>query len=452
MQSINPFTEEVFASVEPISDDDLNSALDRAVSACNGWKTKSYEARAKFLRRAAELLRERRKELAKIMTLEMGKPIPQADAEIEKCAWTCEYFADNAEKFLEPRVIDTDATKSYVQYDPLGIIFAVMPWNFPYWQVVRFAAPALMAGNVGVLKHASNVQQCALAIEKVFTDAGFPLGVFQNIALESSRAEKLVSDPRIAAVTLTGSEAAGAAVAAAAGRAIKKTVLELGGSDPFIVLDDANVEMAAQVATTARLQSNGQSCIAAKRFIVTKAVSEKFITAFKAQFEKMVIGDPLDDKTNIGPVVNKQGFDALERQVKESVERGATLVTGGKRVGDRGYVYAPTILSNVKKGMPAYDEEVFGPVGAVITVADEKEAIAVANDTVYGLGASLWTANVKRATELAGRINAGMIFINGMVKSDPRLPFGGVKRSGYGREVSMFGINEFVNIKTVWIK
>jgi len=452
MQSINPFTEEVFASVEPISDDDLNSALDRAVSACNGWKTKSYEARAKFLRRAAELLRERRKELAKIMTLEMGKPIPQADAEIEKCAWTCEYFADNAEKFLEPRVIDTDATKSYVQYDPLGIIFAVMPWNFPYWQVVRFAAPALMAGNVGVLKHASNVQQCALAIEKVFTDAGFPLGVFQNIALESSRAEKLVSDPRIAAVTLTGSEAAGAAVAAAAGRAIKKTVLELGGSDPFIVLDDANVEMAAQVATTARLQSNGQSCIAAKRFIVTKAVSEKFITAFKAQFEKMVIGDPLDDKTNIGPVVNKQGFDALERQVKESVERGATLVTGGKRVGDRGYVYAPTILSNVKKGMPAYDEEVFGPVGAVITVADEKEAIAVANDTVYGLGASLWTANVKRATELAGQINAGMIFINGMVKSDPRLPFGGVKRSGYGREVSMFGINEFVNIKTVWIK
>ncbi|TMB80727.1 MAG: NAD-dependent succinate-semialdehyde dehydrogenase [Chloroflexi bacterium] len=385
------------------------------------------------------------------MTLEMGKPITEAKAEIEKCALGCDFFAENAERFLSPEIVKTTAQKSYVAYEPLGIVLAVMPWNFPFWQVIRFAAPAFMAGNAAILKHASNVPQCALAIEEAFRDAGFPDGLLRTLLLAGAQVEPVIADERIRAVTLTGSSATGARIAAAAGRALKKAVLELGGSDPFIVLADADVANAAAIGVRARNQNAGQSCIAAKRFLVADPIGGEFEKRFVAGVEALRIGDPLDAKTQIGPLARADLRDNLERQVKESVQMGARLLTGGKRWGDRGAFYTPTVLADVTPDMPVFAEETFGPVAAIIRARDADEAIELANRTEYGLGANLWTRDTATAERLARRIESGQVFINGMVASDPRLPFGGVKHSGFGRELSAFGIREFVNIQTVWI-
>jgi succinate-semialdehyde dehydrogenase/glutarate-semialdehyde dehydrogenase len=385
------------------------------------------------------------------MALEMGKPIVQGEAEVDKCALTCDYYAEHAEAFLAPQPRQTDATKSYVRFDPLGPVLAVMPWNFPFWQVFRFAAPALMAGNAAILKHASNVPRCALQIEAVFREAGFPRGLFATVLVGSAAVAGLIADPRIVAVTLTGSEHAGRQVAERAGRELKKTVLELGGSDPFIVLADADVAAAARTAADARLVNSGQSCIAAKRFIVVEPVADAFTARFADELRARRLGDPLARDTQVGPQARVDLRDDLHRQVEESVKRGARLVLGGEVPAGRGAFYPPTLLSAVDKGMPAFDEETFGPVAAVIRAKDEADAIRLANDSDFGLGAALWTQDGTRAEQLAARIEAGAVFVNGLVKSDPRLPFGGVKRSGYGRELSEYGIREFVNIKSVWI-
>jgi succinate-semialdehyde dehydrogenase/glutarate-semialdehyde dehydrogenase len=381
----------------------------------------------------------------------MGKPLAQSRAEVEKCAWCCDYFAENAQAFLADMTKESTATESYVAFDPLGPVLAIMPWNFPFWQVFRFAAPALMAGNTGILKHASNVPQCALAIEEVFARAGFPEGAFQTLLVPGSKATALIDDPRIAAVTLTGSEEAGARVAEASGRNLKRTVLELGGSDPFIVLGDADVEAAARVAIDARFQNAGQSCIAAKRFIVEESVADEFQERFRNGIEELPVGDPSDAGTRVGPLAKDDLVDMLEEQVHRSVEAGASIVTGGQRLDRPGYFYAPTLIAGVKPGMQVFTEETFGPAAALIRARDAEEAIALANDSRFGLGASLWSRDIDRAKSLAREIETGSVFINGMVASDPRLPFGGVKSSGYGRELSEFGIREFVNIKTVWI-
>ena len=452
--SKNPATEEIIKEHREFTDEELNQKLQVAHDTFLNWRETFFAHRAERMKRLAQLLRENARHYGELMALEMGKPIKQGIAEAEKCAWVCEFYAAEAEKFLAPEYVKTDAGESFVRFEPIGAVLAVMPWNFPFWQVFRFIAPAAMAGNVGVLKHASNVQGCAQAIEELFDKAGFPQGVFQNLAIGSDKVAGVIADPRIEAVTLTGSEGAGRKVAEAAGREIKKTVLELGGSDPFIILADANLDQACTVATTARLQNNGQSCIAAKRFIAVESVAGEFLQRFKERFEAMVVGDPLDEKTDVGPLVSERALQDIEDQIKRTLEAGAKLVIGGKRKEEmrKGYFYTPTILSEVKKGMPAYSEEIFGPVASVITVADVDEAVAVANDTRFGLGASLWTQDLALAKKLAAQIDAGAVFINGMVKSDPRLPFGGVKRSGYGRELGEYGIKEFTNIKTVWIK
>jgi len=451
IQSQNPATEEVIASFEEHTEAQINQILDRSVDAFKQWRNQPFAHRAQLMTQAAKQLRAGSERLATLMTLEMGKPIAQARAEVEKCAWCCDYFAENAESFLADIVKPSAATESYVAFDPLGAVLAIMPWNFPLWQVFRFAAPGLMAGNVGVLKHASNVPQCALAIEEVFTKAGFPRGAFQTVLVPGAKATALIDDPRIAAVTLTGSEEAGAMVAEAAGRALKPAVFELGGSDPYIVLEDADVEAAARVAIDARFQNVGQSCIAAKRFIVVDSVADEFQERFRNGIEELVVGDPMDASVKIGPLAKDDLVDTLEEQVKRSVAAGATVVTGGERLDRRGYYYAPTLIADVKPGMQVFSEETFGPAAALIRAADTGEAIALANDSRFGLGAALWTRDVDRGKRLAREIEAGAVFINGMVASDPRLPFGGVKRSGYGRELADFGIREFVNIKTVWI-
>ena len=403
------------------------------------------------MREVARLLRTDVAQHALNMTLEMGKPIVQAEAEVEKCALCCDYYADHAESFLAAQPRATDASKSYVRFDPLGPVLAVMPWNFPYWQVFRFAAPALMAGNAAVLKHASNVPRCALAIEKVFAGAGFPEGLFATALIESGSVARLISDPRIAAVTLTGSEPAGIAVAGQAGRDLKKTVLELGGSDPFVVLADADLAAAAKAAADARLVNSGQSCIAAKRFIAVEAVADRFLDLFVDEVRTRRMGDPLARETQVGPQARMDLRDDLHRQVEESVKRGAKRLLGGEIPRGKGAFYPPTVLAGVDKGMPAFDEETFGPVAAVVRAKDEGDAVRLANDSSFGLGASLWTQDRPRAERLAVRIEAGAVFVNGIVKSDPRMPFGGIKRSGYGRELSEYGIREFVNIKSVWI-
>ena len=385
------------------------------------------------------------------MTLEMGKPISQAEAEAEKCAWVCDYYADNAESILKEEFIQTDASESYVRFDPLGVVLAVMPWNFPFWQVFRFAAPALMAGNVGILKHASNVPMCAEAIENIFLEAGFPEGAFKNLVISSKPVKNIIDNPLVKAATLTGSENAGRNVAERSGKNLKKTVMELGGSDPFIILPDADLEKASSVAVTARMINNGQSCIAAKRFIITEAVYDEFLELFLSKMQAVKMGDPMNPETELGPLARKDLMLELDEQVKQSVEAGAEILTGGKPVDGKGYFYPPTVLVNIGKGSPAYEQELFGPVASVIKAKDEADAIRIANDTDFGLGASLWTNNIQHAKELAKEIESGSVFINGLVKSDPRLPFGGIKISGYGRELSHYGIKEFVNIKTVWI-
>ncbi len=452
MQSINPATEEVIAQYPELNEEELEAKLDVAHRAFSAWKQSNMDFRRERMVELARLLRSNKNELAQIATLEMGKPITQSMAEVEKCAWVCEYYAENAEKMLAHEVMQSSASESYVRFDPIGVILAVMPWNFPYWQVFRFIAPAAMAGNVGVLKHASNVQGCALAMEKLFEKADFPEGVFQNLSIGASKVEHVIRDPRVVAVTLTGSEPAGRKVAAQAGEHLKKVVLELGGSDPFIVLKDADLDLVLKVAPLARLQNAGQSCIAAKRFIVAQEVAEEFVSRLKIEFEKYKVGDPLDEFTQMGPMVNAAGVEEIHRQVEASVALGAQVVTGGKKLEQKGFFYAPTILKNVKKGMPAYHEEFFGPVASVMVFEEEHEAIHMANDVSFGLGSSIFTQDVERAKHMAGKIDAGQVFINGMVTSDPRLPFGGTKNSGYGRELSYYGMKEFVNIKTVWVK
>ncbi|MFA6233987.1 MAG: NAD-dependent succinate-semialdehyde dehydrogenase [Bacteroidota bacterium] len=450
-ESVNPATGTVLERYEEHSSIEVEQKIALAERTFRDWRTTSFAHRSEHLHHAAGELKSRREEFARMMTLEMGKPITQSRAEVDKCSWVCSWYAENAERILAKEVIPSDASSSYVRFDPIGPVLAVMPWNFPFWQVFRFAAPALMAGNTGLLKHASNVSGCARMIEEVFHRAGFPDGCFQTLLIKASAVQAVIDHPSVAAVTLTGSEAAGSQVAAQAGGQLKKTVLELGGSDPFIVLDDADVETAARVGAAARMLNTGQSCIAAKRFIVMESAVEKFTALFVNAVEKMKMGDPLLDETEIGALAREDLLLELDAQVQASIKLGATLLTGGRRHDGPGVFYLPTVLSGVRKGMPVFDEETFGPVAAIITVRDEEEAIASANDTSFGLGASLWTRDPDRADRLAPRLECGGVFVNGLVKSDPRLPFGGVKRSGYGRELSHYGIREFVNIKTVWI-
>jgi succinate-semialdehyde dehydrogenase/glutarate-semialdehyde dehydrogenase len=451
MQSINPATEEVLKSFEPHSKEQIEETLQTAAATFRRWRKTSFGERAALMRGAAANLRQHAARLAAVITAEMGKPIVEAEAEIEKCALNCDYYAENAARFLEDDDRPSNASRSCIQYAPLGVILAIMPWNFPFWQVFRFAAPALMAGNTGILKHASNVPQCALAIEEVFRAAGFPEGTFRTLLVPGSEVAPLIESAQIAAVTLTGSDAAGSSTASHAGRVFKKTVLELGGSDPFIVLDDADLEAAARVGVRARFQNTGQSCIAAKRFIVHEAVWHEFQERFLAEVRALKVGDPMDRETRVGPLARPDLLDDLDRQVRGSLARGARLLLGGRRRDGRGYFYHPTVISDVPPDAPAAREEVFGPVAAFMKVRDADEAIRVANNSPYGLGSNLWTSDLTRARCLAREIEAGQVFINGMVASDPRLPFGGVKRSGYGRELSEFGIREFMNIQTVWI-
>ena len=450
MKAVNPATGQTVQEYATLSEAEVRARLDLASSAFRSWRTTSFSERAERLLAAAAELEERQAEHAALITSEMGKPIAEAEAEVAKCAWVCRYYAEEAEGLLAPRAVSTDASESFVRYDPLGPVLAVMPWNFPYWQVFRFAAPALMAGNVGLLKHASNVPGSALEIAAVFERAGVPEGVFQTLLVPSSSVAAIIADPAVAAVTLTGSELAGREVAARAGEALKKTVLELGGSDPFIVLADADLEAAAEGAVTGRALNSGQSCIAAKRFLVEDQVHDAFVEAFTDKLGALPVGDPMERATRVGPLARPDLVETLEHQVERTLAAGARAALGGGRRPGAGCFFEPTILVGVEPGMAAFDEETFGPVAAVTRVRGAEHAVELANASDYGLGASLWTGDRERSLELAARIEAGSVFINGIVKSDPRLPFGGIKLSGYGRELAGEGIREFVNIKTVW--
>ncbi len=453
LKSVNPANGKLIRSYPEMTIEEVNKILFLVNDAIKEWKETTFNKRTKLMLNAANVLREQREELSKLMTEEMGKPIAQSRAEIEKCVWVCEYYSGNAEKFLSDEFIETDASKSFVTYQPLGVVLAVMPWNFPFWQVFRFAAPGLMAGNAGLLKHSSNVSGCALAIEKIFRKAGFPQNLFRTILLPSSQMDKVIKNRIIKAVTLTGSVPAGRAVATSAGSELKKTVLELGGSDPYIVLEDADLQLAADNCTTARLINGGQSCIAAKRFIIVEKIYDEFEKLFVKNMQNKKMGDPFNEANDVGPQANKVLRDKLHQQVLQSIEKGANLILGGEIPEGEGAFYPPTVLSNVTKGMPAYDEELFGPVAALIKVKDEEEAIKAANDSLFGLGAAVFTKDERRGERIAKeKIIAGSCFVNAFVKSDPRLPFGGVNESGYGRELSYLGIREFVNIKTVYIK
>jgi succinate-semialdehyde dehydrogenase / glutarate-semialdehyde dehydrogenase len=450
MKSINPYTNLLIREYPEHSHEEASTILGKVHNAWLSWKNTPFVERSRLMKAAAEVLRERKQVYASLITQEMGKIIRESVAEIEKCAFACDYYAEHAAEMLRDKPVPSDVPGSFVTFQPLGVVLAVMPWNFPFWQVFRFAAPTLMAGNGAVLKHASNVPGCALAIEEVFRLAGFPQDLFRTLMIPSKSVMPLIADKRIAAITLTGSEAAGSEVASEAARHIKKSVLELGGSDPFIVMEDADLDKAAAIAVTARMINQGQSCIAAKRFIVAEQVADAFEQRIRKAFEAMVIGDPSVPGTQVGPLARMDLVDEIDRQVRKSISMGARLVTGGKRPAMAGCFYTPTIVSGVKPGMPLYGEETFGPVVALITVRSEEEAIAVANDSDFGLGGSVWTRDTARGERIARQVETGAMFINGLVKSDPRLPFGGIKQSGYGRELSEFGIREFVNVKSIW--
>jgi succinate-semialdehyde dehydrogenase/glutarate-semialdehyde dehydrogenase len=452
IRSINPATGDTFRTFAPLGDAELEARLERAAETFRSYRRTSLAERAAWLTRAAEILEAEKEALGGVMTAEMGKPIRAAVAEAEKCAWVCRYYAEHGARFLAEREVETDATRSWVAFQPLGPVLAVMPWNFPFWQVFRFAAPALMAGNVGLLKHASNVPQCALAIEDVLRRAGFPEGAFQALLVGSERVAELLDDPRVVAATLTGSTPAGSAVAERAGKRIKKTVLELGGSDPFVVMPSADLEAAVKTAVQARTINNGQSCIAAKRFLVHEAVYPEFERRFVEGMRALKLGDPLDPETQVGPLATEAIRDEVAEQVRKSVERGARLLAGGRAPQRPGWYYEPTVLADIPEDSPAYREEVFGPVALLFRVPGVDAALRLANDTVFGLGSSVWTHDPGERRRFIEEIEAGMVFVNAMVASDPRLPFGGVKQSGYGRELSHLGIREFVNVKTVYIK
>jgi succinate-semialdehyde dehydrogenase/glutarate-semialdehyde dehydrogenase len=451
LRSIDPATGKELATFPEADDAAVEAAIAKAYAVRHGWRDAGVEHRARTLKDVAGVLRAVKARYAAILTAEMGKPIVEAEAEVEKCAWTAAWLADNAARLLADEPIESTASKSYVRYLPLGVILAVMPWNFPFWQAFRAGLPALAAGNVMLLKHASNVPQAALAIEEVFREAGLPEGVFQTLLVGSAAVDRIISDRRVAGVTLTGSEGAGAQVAATAGKALKKSVLELGGSDPFIVLADADVAAAAGVAVRARNQNNGQSCIAAKRFIVVNDVADDFEKRFVAAVGALKIGDPMDRSNQVGPLARADLIDALEKQVDESVRMGARVLTGGRRLDGAGNFYEPTVIGGVTSDMPVFREETFGPVAALIRARDAEDAIRLANDSEFGLGSAIWTSDTDEAQRIADRIEAGMVFVNGMVASDARLPFGGVKKSGFGHELSEIGIKEFTNAQTVWV-
>ncbi|MGB9457063.1 MAG: NAD-dependent succinate-semialdehyde dehydrogenase [Bryobacteraceae bacterium] len=447
--SINPATGEIIRTFEAATEAEIDAALARADAAWHSYRRTSFVARAGWLIAAARILESEQDRLGRLMTLEMGKPIGAARAEAAKCALACRYYAEHGERLLADEPIEAGPGRAFIRYQPIGAVLAMMPWNFPFWQVFRFAAPALMAGNVGLLKHASNVPQCALAIEDIIRRAGFPADVFQTLLVGSAAVAGILNDPRVAAATLTGSEPAGIAVAAQAGRQIKKTVLELGGSDPFVVMPSADLDRAVKTAVQARVINNGQSCIAAKRFIVDARIADEFERRFVAGMAALRVGDPMDEATDVGPLATPAILEELESQVSRSVAMGARLLTGGHRLPRPGNFYAPTVLAGVPENAPAYREELFGPVAAIFRARDVGDAIRLANDTAFGLGASAWSADPAEQQRFIDEIESGMVFINGMVASDPRLPFGGVKRSGYGRELSACGLREFVNIKTV---
>ena len=450
--TINPTTGKPMQTYDELTPDSAAAVIVKANEAWLSWRGTSFAMRAALMKKAATMLRERNRELALLMADEMGKPLAQGNAEVEKCAWACDYYADNAEQHLAPDVVRTESHKSYVAFEPLGVVLAIMPWNFPFWQVYRFAAPALMAGNVAILKHASNVPGCALAIERLFQEAGFPADAFRTLLIGSKHVQAVIEHPLVRAVTLTGSTPAGKAVAAQAGSVLKKTVLELGGSDPYLVLEDADLEAAVMTSVNSRLINAGQSCIAAKRFIVARPTIDEFTTRFVALMKSKTVGDPLAEGTEVGPQARHDLRDALHQQVRSSIERGASLLLGGEIPPGDGAFYPPTVLTKVKPGMPAYDEELFGPVAAIIEAQDEDDAVRIANDSIFGLGAAVFTRDLARGERVARRLEAGATFVNALVASDPRLPFGGIKESGYGRELGPYGIREFVNVKTVVVR
>lgn len=450
--SVNPATGEVIKTFQPLSEAEIDKKLQLALKVFKAERKTPFAVRAQRMLKAAEILERDKEKFAHLMTLEMGKTYQSAVAEALKCANGCRFYAENAERFLADEVVDTGAKKSFIRYLPIGPILAVMPWNFPFWQVMRFAAPALMAGNVGLLKHSSNVPQCALAIESIFLEAGFPEGVLQTLLIGSGQVDAILNDPRVVAATLTGSEQAGIQVGIGAAKRIKKVVLELGGSDPFIVMPSAKLDAAVNTAVQARIQNNGQSCIAAKRFIVAEPIASEFEKKFVAKMQSLKIGDPFDEKTELGPLSTPDGVKDLERDLKKSIDAGAQLLTGGHAIKGPGNFFEPTVLTNVPKNSPAYGEEFFGPVASIFRVKDIDEAICIANDVRFGLGSSIWTNDEKERERFINEIEAGLVFFNKMVASDPRLPFGGVKASGHGRELSTVGIREFVNTKTVWIE
>jgi succinate-semialdehyde dehydrogenase / glutarate-semialdehyde dehydrogenase len=450
--SINPATGQLLKSFEPLSDSQIDERLERAAAAFYKYRKVPFAERARMMTRAAQILEAEKEALARLMTVEMGKPVRAAVEEAVKCAWACRYYAENAERFLADEIVETTASCSYVQYQPLGPVLAVMPWNYPFWQVMRFVAPALMAGNVGLLKHASNVPQCALAIEDLLGRAGFPAGVFQTLLIGSEKVDGILNDSRVAAATLTGSEDAGIQVGIGAAKRIKKVVLELGGSDPFIVMPSANLEEAVSTGVKARIGNNGQSCISAKRFILANPIADEFERVFVQKMEALRIGDPLEESTELGPLATADGVTSLDADVQKTIALGARVLTGAKRLERTGNFYAPTVLADIPVDSPAYREELFGPVAAMFRAKDLDDAIRIANDSRFGLGASAWTNDRNECERLVNEIDAGMVFINRMVASDPRLPFGGVKYSGHGRELGVHGIREFTNTKTVWIQ